>query len=251
MTRKDAGITVLATFFDSLRRYRKMDGRILAYFIREYIADGRLIRIVGEKGIEYLPLMKSKVAFQYDIVVDESPTSPNSKEKTFAVLVKILPMALEAGIPVPKEILDYAPLPFDFVQKWKNEIDEKSQPDPEQEAIQKKMQEVGEMLAQLEVAQKEADVQKTQSEVAKNMAGAEKDHAVGQEQQALAMQKHGVINGNQQLKEKEFQANNYRKDLELAMNQLRKLLEVRLTAKARMASATQKSLPTPSLTEIQ
>ena len=251
MTRKDAGITVLATFFDSLRRYRKMDGRVLAYFIREYIADGRLIRIVGEKGIEYLPLMKSKVAFQYDIVVDESPTSPNSKERTFAVLLKILPMALEAGIPVPKELLDYAPLPFDFVQKWKNEIEEQSQPDPQQMEIQQKMQEIGQMLAQLEVAQKEADIQKTQSEVAKNMASAEKDHAVGQEQEALAMQKFGIIDGNHQLKQKESQANQYRKDLELAMNQLRKLLEVRLTAKIRLASAKQKATPTPSLMEIQ
>jgi len=251
MTRKEAGITVLATFFNSLRRYRKTDGRLLAYFIRTYIADGRLIRITGEDGVKYVPLMKSQIAFQYDIIVDESPTSPNSKEKTFAILTKILPMALQAGIAIPKEILDYAPLPYDFVQKWKQTIDQQSQPDPEQQAIQQKMQQIGEMLAQLQVAQAEADVQKTQSEVAKNMASAEKDHAVGQEQQALAMQKFGVLSNDQQLKSQAFAADQYRKDLELSLNQLRKLLEVRLTAQARMHESTMKNLPIPSLSEIQ
>lgn len=251
MTRKEAGITVLATFFNSLRRYRKVDGRLLAYYIRTYIADGRLVRIVGADGVQYVPLIKDKVAFQYDIVVDESATSPNSKEKTFAILTKIIPMALEAGIPIPKEILDYAPLPFDFVQKWKQTIEEQSQPDPQQQAINQKMQEVAMIMSQLQVAQAEANVQKTQSEVAKNMASAEKDHAVGQEQEALAMQKFGVLQNDQQMKAQNFAADQYRKDLELSLNQLRKLLEVQLTAKARMSEARMKHLPVPSLTEIQ
>ena len=253
MTRKDAGITVLATFFNSLRRYRKVDGRLLAYFIRTYIADGRLIRITGEKGIQYIPLVKDKLAFQYDIVVDESPTSPNSKEKTFMILRAILPMALEAGIPVPKEILDYAPLPFDFVQKWKKTIEQQSAPDPEQMQINQQMQQVAMLLSQIQVAQAEANVEKTQSEVVKNMATAEKERSVGQEQSALALQKFGVLHNEHQMKEEEFRREHYRKDLDLALTQLRKLLEVRLNSQAKMQKSRELPIPVmaPSLMEIQ
>lgn len=250
LTRKDAGITVLATFFDSLRRYRKVDGRVLAYFIREYIADGRLIRILGEQGMDYIPLIKSRLAFQYDIIVDDAPTSPNSKDKTFYMLQQIIPMALQAGIPVPKEVIDYAPIPFDLAQKWKQQIadaEAASQPDPQQQQIQQQMQQITMLLAQLQTVQAKADIEKTQSEVAKNYAAAEKDHSVGQEQSALAMQKFGMTSNDQQVKVAGMQADQNRKNLEMALNQYRKLLEVQLDAQLR----SQKTLPIPSLAQLQ
>lgn len=231
MTRKDAGITVLANFFDALRRYRKMDGRILAYFIREYIADGRLIRIVGESGVKYIPLLKSQVAFEYDIIVDDAPTSPNTKEKTFAMLTTVLPMAIQAGIAVPKEILDYAPLPQDLIQKWKQAIAEQeqaSQPSPEDQAMQEKLKAIGLLMQQIAAAQAQADVVKTQSETMKNYATAEKDKSVGQEQSALAAQKFGLAQGVNNMKSNAIEQDQNRKDLEMILNQHRKMLEVEL-----------------------
>ena len=231
MTRKDAGITVLSCFFDSLRRYRKIDGRILAYFIREYIADGRLIRILGENGQQYIPLLKNKLAFEYDIVVDESPTSHNSKDKTFFMLSKLLPMVMEAGIPIPKEILDYSPLPSDLVQKWKSMIAEEeqaSQPSPEDAAIQQEMKQIGILMQRIAAAQAQADVTKTQSETVKNYATAEKDKSVGQEQQALAAQKFGLAQGSQNIKHQAIVQDQQRKDMALMLNEHRKDLELHL-----------------------
>lgn len=231
MTRKDAGITVLSCFFDSLRRYRKIEGRILAYFIREYLADGRLIRILGENGREYLPLIKSQLAFEYDIVVDESPTSHNSKDKTFLMLTKVLPMAMEAQIPIPKEILDYSPLPMDLVQKWKALIAEQeqaSQPSPEDMAMHQEMKQIAILMQRLGAQQAEADVNKTQSETVKNYATAEKDKSVGNEQNALAAQKFGVARGAQDMKNQAIIKDQQRKDIALMLNEHRKDLELHL-----------------------
>lgn len=129
-SRKQAGVTMLAIFFDSLRRYRKEQGRVMAKMIVEYIADGRLIRIVGEEGAQVIPLLKDPLMFEYDVVVDDAPTSPNQKEKTFAVLMQLLPQIMQAGVPVPPDLIDYLPLPEALLQKWKEMV----KPDPQKEA---------------------------------------------------------------------------------------------------------------------
>lgn len=154
--RKQAGITVLADFFDGLRRYRKEEGRILAEFIIEYISDGRLIRISGDDLGRYVPLMKEQLSFKYDIIVDDSPTNPNQKERTFAVITALIPVLLEAGIPIPPDLLDYAPLPASLIEKWKKVINEPPSKE-QQEREQLKMQ-----LAQLEAESKQADIKSQQ-----------------------------------------------------------------------------------------
>jgi len=138
-SRKQAGVTMLAVFFDSFRRYRKEQGRILAKMITEYIADGRLIRIVGKDGADVIPLLKDPMTFQYDIVVDDAPTSPNQKERIFAVLMQIMPQMLQAGIPVPPEVVDYLPLPAGLTEEWKKLLK------PSPEAEQAKQQEAEQM----------------------------------------------------------------------------------------------------------
>ena len=50
--RKQAAMTVLATLFDALRRYRKESGRTMAKYIVEYMSDGRLVRILAGDGTE-------------------------------------------------------------------------------------------------------------------------------------------------------------------------------------------------------
>lgn len=164
--RKQSGITVLASLFDALRRYRKEQGRNLLYLIENYISDGRLIRIVGQQGAQYLPLTKQKDAAKYDIIVDEAPSSPNQKEKTWQTLQTLLPLLLQAGIPIPPQTLDLLPLPQSFLDAIKK-------PDPEKEAKQK---------ADEELAQrgKVAGVEKIESEAMRNKAAAAKDMADAQ-----------------------------------------------------------------------
>lgn len=127
-TRKQAGITMLALFFDALRRYRKEQGRILARFIVDYIADGRMIRIVGEQGAQAIPLLRDPLTFEYDVVVDDSPTSPNQKERVAAILQAMLPNMMKMGVPFIPEVLDYLPLPEPMIQKWKQAMPQQNNP---------------------------------------------------------------------------------------------------------------------------
>jgi hypothetical protein len=225
-SRKKAGITVLATFFDSLRRFRKQQGRVLAYFIREYIADGRLIRILGEQGAQYVPLIKDKLAFTYDIIVDDAPNSPNMKEKVFNVLSGLLPMLLQAGIPVPPDVLDYSPLPDGLIQKWKQMIAASSE-DPYQEELKN----INLMLAQLDAAEKQKNIEEKDSVIVLNHAKAQQAAATGQDEMAQSMQKMGLADRENQLKAEAMAREQERKDIEMMLNQRRKMLEAKMNAR--------------------
>jgi hypothetical protein len=143
--RKQAGLTILATLFDSLRRYRKEQGRLLLHFIQEYISDGRLIKITGQNGNpQYVPLVRQPNIAKYDVVVDDAPNSPNQKEKTWAIISQMMPMI--SKLPVPpqmwSEILAYSPLPDSFVQKARNIISTpvEQPPDPQVVAETQKLE---------------------------------------------------------------------------------------------------------------
>jgi hypothetical protein len=145
--RREAGLTILGSLFDSLRRYRKVQGRVLLYFITEYISDDRLVRVTGKAGAEYVPLSKQDDTLKYDIIVDEAATSPNQKERTFQVMSQILPMIMKTGVPIPPEILDYSPLPQSLVIKWKKMIQGQGQVPPE---IQQQMEELQQQAKKLQ-----------------------------------------------------------------------------------------------------
>jgi len=112
--RKQAGMTVLATMFDSLRRFRKQVGRIRLYYIQNYLSDGRLIRVTGPEGARGVQLLKDKTAGEYDVVVDDTPSSPNQKQANWAIIAPLIPMfraELTQNPPLLIELLRYSPLP--------------------------------------------------------------------------------------------------------------------------------------------
>jgi hypothetical protein len=117
--RTRAGLTILAPFFDSLRLYRKRQGRVLAYFINEYISDGRLIRVAGAQGEQFIQLMKQPDDVDYDVIVDDAPTSRDTKEQAWMALQQIIPMFASQGIAIPPEALDFMPLPDSLVAALK------------------------------------------------------------------------------------------------------------------------------------
>lgn len=139
-SRKRAGFTILALFFDSIRLYRKEVGRLLAEYIQKYLSDGRLIRVVGKDGAQQIPLLRMPDAMEYDVVVDESPTSPNAKERTFALMTQLAPVLTQAGVPLPPDILDYSPLPSALVEKWKTHLDQTKQLPPQVQQAVEQMQ---------------------------------------------------------------------------------------------------------------
>jgi hypothetical protein len=122
--RKQSGMGILASFFDSLKRYRKIQGRGMLKLIQDYLSDGRMVRILGADKAQYVPLTREAVAdIEYDIIVDDAPTSPNEKERTFQLMMQLLPMFKEALGPEEMAVVaEYSPLPASFVEKVKQAI---------------------------------------------------------------------------------------------------------------------------------
>ncbi|MAH68457.1 MAG: phage portal protein [Afipia sp.] len=137
LQRKQSSMTILQSLFDSLRRYRKEQGRLLLYLIENYLSDNRLIRIVGKEGEKYVPLVKQEGSATYDVIVDESPSSPNQKEATWSMLQQLLPVI---GKMLPTDtwiaLLKYSPLPTSAQKEIADSIMASKQnagPDPEAE----------------------------------------------------------------------------------------------------------------------
>lgn len=173
--RKQAGMAILASLFNNLRRYRKQRGRVLLYFIDNFLADGqRLIRIVGDEKAQYVPLMKQTAA-KYDIIVDESPHSINQKEVVWNSLVQILPGIKDIVPPnVMLTLLKYSPIPASVVEEVRRVI---SAPNPEEEQKQQIILQKAliELAKDKEAVQKlRADIEKVNSETEENYAQIDK-----------------------------------------------------------------------------
>lgn len=158
--RKQAAMTILATMFDSLIGFRVEVGRTRLHFIQNYIADGRLIRILNQDGSGYqaVRLMKDRVVGEFDVIVDEAPTSPHQKEQTWAALQQVIPF-FQGMIPptLAVRLLKYIPgLPKELVDDFAQAI---NAPNPEQEAA------------------KQLEFQGKATEVERDAAAAEKDRA--------------------------------------------------------------------------
>lgn len=193
--RRQSGLMILATLFDSLRRYRKEQGRLLLYFIETYIPEGRLVKIEGPNGAQFVPLMKQPEVLEYDVIVDEAPSSPNLKEQVFGVLQVLAPQLVGLGMQIPLEALDYLPLPDSLVQAMKQanaptnpDGSPRQQADPATQAMQQQIQ-----LDQMK-AQSDAQLaqQKFQQETSLKQQQLQSDHEMKLQQLALDRQRADV-----------------------------------------------------------
>lgn len=170
-SRKQAAYGLLAPVFDSLRRYRKNQGRVLLDFIRIYISDGRMIRIGGPESQQFLPLKRGDDNIRYDIIVDQSPNAPDVKEKTWQTLETLVPAAMKAGMPVPPTILKYAPIPTALALEWQQSAQQaQGRLTPEQ--AQKLQEEMGKLQQQnqqlqMQLKDKTAEIQMKQDAMVK------------------------------------------------------------------------------------
>ena len=174
--RRQAGMNVLAWIFNAKRRYHKEQGRLLLWMIQTYIADGRLIRIGGPEQAQYVPLVHEPGLTEYDVIVDDAPTSANMKDKVWAALMQMMPML--RGIPdIPPQFyinaLKYSPAPASFVQETQQIMQQKPPPSPDQQAKiafdQARTQEMQGRAAlhQAEVQHMGAETQRVGAETAK------------------------------------------------------------------------------------
>lgn len=160
--RRQSAMTTLATFFDSLRYYRKRQGRTILNFITNYLAPmGVMARIVRDDQVQYVPLAAGVGTQKYDVIVDDAPQAPNEKEKSWSVIQAMMPLLQQADLSLEDwaDILEYSPLPSSFSDKVRQKAKDAQRkgPSPEQQ-----------QMMQLQM-------QKEQSEIAENMANAQLD----------------------------------------------------------------------------
>jgi hypothetical protein len=172
--RKQSAVSLLAPLFDSLRHYRKRFGRTWLWMIREYVADGRMIRItMDQQNQVYMPVLPQLFGDQghetqeYDIIVDQAPTAPNLQEATWAVMNTLGPLLKDMIGPEDVAImLDATPLPESVKAKLRESQQKRAQnpqPNPEMMKAQMDMQ-VAQQKAQLDSQSKQADMQMKQQE---------------------------------------------------------------------------------------
>ena len=172
--RRQSAMTTLARFFDSLRYYRKMQGITILNMLRNHIAPtGRLVRIMKEDLVQYVPLAMATDTRKYDVIVDDAPQAPNEKEKTWSVIQAMLPILQNADLAMEDwaDIIEYSPLPSSFADKVRQKaIEAKNQgPDP---------------MQQLAMADAQAKVKLTEAQAAKAGAEAQAKGGEGQIRQA-------------------------------------------------------------------
>jgi hypothetical protein len=117
--RRKQGLTVLQTLFDNLRLTRRIVGEILLAYIQEFMADGRMLRIVGPQGQKHIQITQDVTFGQYDVVIEDSTDSPTDKMATMHILQTTLPMLMKAGIPIPPSFVDLLPISPHIRDEWK------------------------------------------------------------------------------------------------------------------------------------
>ena len=183
MQRKRSSMVILADLFDSMRKYQKQRGRVVLTLIQKYMNDGRLIRITGQSGKEeFVPLALNEDDTKYDIIVDEASSSPNQKQETFGIMMQILPMLVQLGIPVPPDVLEYMPLPSSLVSKLKDRASPQQSPDQQQKQ---------EQMAQIGMRKILADIGETESKARLNEAKVQESQTKGELNLAAAVNQLG------------------------------------------------------------
>lgn len=114
--RRQSAMTILATLFDSLRRYRKGQGRLLLHFI-QMLPNGTLVRVLDNGQYKYIPLMKDDSIEKFDVIVDEAPSSPNQKQAVWAMVTQLLQSGMQFNPQTVITLLKYSPLPESVVQE--------------------------------------------------------------------------------------------------------------------------------------
>lgn len=166
--RKQAGMTILAPFFDALRHYRQMKAKTLIHFINAYIPDRRIARILDADTRQAFQqgVLRGAGVEKFDVVVEEAPHSPNLKTANFAMLQEWMQTNPELGQLIFDLVLEQSPVPQDLQQKIAQRLQQSRQPDPAQQAAQ------------------QAEIRKTISEAEENEAGALLDRVKAATEQA-------------------------------------------------------------------
>ncbi len=151
--RRQSAMTILATMFDNLRKYRRYDGELMLQFIW-LLPENTLARVLEQGQYKYIPLIKQgKNVEDFDIIIDEAPTSPDQKQFVWAITAQILQMGI---LPPPAIIalLKYSPYPESVVQEIQKALGLDGELPPDQ--LKQKLDQAEQALQVLEQKLQEA-----------------------------------------------------------------------------------------------
>lgn len=189
--RKQAAMTILATIFDSLNGFRIEVGRTRLYFIQNYIEDGRIIRVLSNDGkYKGVRLLKDKMVGDYDVIVEEAPSSPNQKETTWAALQTVLPALQEYITPdLAVKLLNYVPgIPQQLVADFQSTLQQPPAPEAIEQQNIAKQGAIAKIEREAAAADKDrATADKTRSETVLNQASAFSERMRAAKEQANAV----------------------------------------------------------------
>jgi len=183
--RRQAATTILAPWFDALRRYRKTQGPVLIDCLRR-LPPGVLVRVVkddpegqGEQQnafVKFDPAMFGLTDEQarFDIIVDEAPSSPNQKQETWSLIQPFL--AGFANNPKVMEVaLKYSPLPLAAAKEFADAIGGGGLPPEVQQAMQQGQQQIAQLTQENQSlkADKSIEAAKVQQQGQKDAASAQ------------------------------------------------------------------------------
>jgi hypothetical protein len=180
--RREAGVTMLAFFFDSKRLFVKRQGRLLLRYIMSFMNDGRLIRTLNEDQHRYVPMLfENPDDVEYDIIVDEAPDSPNQRGKTWNTIMQLMPLIEKLLEQMPghtkpiEKMLHASPLPASvktslsegLQQAGQQAQQQQQKPDPAEQLIPAQIQKI-----MAEVQKLGAQTEELKSQILLNMAKA-------------------------------------------------------------------------------
>lgn len=118
--RMQAALAVLGWFFDAMSQHTRSEARVLLEFIREFWTRGQLIQVGGQINGEAIPLLRTSLPLDYEMVLDESVKhNPNLKAQLWQDLLPLVPSFLRFGFaPFLLEALKYSPWPSQVVEKF-------------------------------------------------------------------------------------------------------------------------------------
>ena len=108
-------MVVMSVLFDSLKKYRKEAGRMHLAFIREFMPEQTMVRIVlpNSGGVpQMIPFKRDWIEMvKYDVIVDSAPVSQNAIREFWDSLqqTQSLELLMDVGIMTPDIIADTVP----------------------------------------------------------------------------------------------------------------------------------------------
>lgn len=163
-SRRSASVGVLAPFFDSRRSHVKRTGRLKLAFACKYFPDSVFVEVGGPEMARHLPAIRSSNFMKADVKVDEVAMAADQRAAVWSMIVQMLPLLQGYEIPptVMIALMRYSPLPASLLDK----IEELLSGPPDK---------VAEMMKELEVKAKQAQITEDQSKAVLNFAKAKSE----------------------------------------------------------------------------